>query len=257
VGAKSSRPRIPADVERQILTESGHRCAVCGEPLPLERAHIIPWRNSHKHRAEDLICLCANCHHRADTEWSQRILREYKQRPWVLRRFDTPPASAGAYLQLSADLLGGAAKITGASQSGDIRQTLWQLWLELYLIPVERVPATIPIHRITGMLEISGLHSEGFDDVSLETAYKIPPDILLLLHGRSDRPKQITISNPMPAILVAYCLTPEWGPASQPHVDRIQVNLEVAEADYQTLAVVAPLRHLEYTGSTEWRVERN
>jgi hypothetical protein len=107
------------------------------------------------------------------------------------------------------------------------------------------------------MLEISGLHSEGFDDVSLETAYKIPPDILLLLHGRSDRPKQITISNPMPAILVAYCLTPEWGPASQPHVDRIQVNLEVAEADYQTLAVVAPLRHLEYTGSTEWRVERN
>jgi hypothetical protein len=59
--------------------------------------------------------------------------------------------------------------MTGAGQSGGMRHTLWQLWLELYLAPVERVPATIPMHRITGMLEISGLHSEGFDDVSLET----------------------------------------------------------------------------------------
>lgn len=258
MGAKSSRPRIPADVERQVLSESGHRCAVCGEPWPLARAHIIPWRDSHEHRAEDLICLCANCHRRADSEgWSQRTLREYKQRPWVLRRFDTIPASTGACLQLAADLLGGAAEITGSGQSGGIRHPLWQLWLELYLVPVERVPATIPIHRITGMLEISGLHSEGFDDVSLETAYDIPPDILRLLHGRSNRPKQITVINPMPALLVAYCQTPEWGPASQPHVDRIRVNLEVAEADYQTLEVVAPLRYLEYTDSTKWRVERN
>ena len=47
--AKSDRPRIPADVERQILMESGHRCAVCGEQFPLDRAHIIPWRDSHEH----------------------------------------------------------------------------------------------------------------------------------------------------------------------------------------------------------------
>jgi hypothetical protein len=107
------------------------------------------------------------------------------------------------------------------------------------------------------MLEISGLHSEGLDDVSLETAYDIPPDILRLLHGRSNRPKQITIINPMPALLVAYCQTPEWKPSSQSHEDRIWVNLEVAEADYQTLEVVPPLRHLEYTGSTKWRVKQN
>jgi hypothetical protein len=107
------------------------------------------------------------------------------------------------------------------------------------------------------MLESAGLHSEGFDDVSLETAYDIPPDILRLLHGRSNRPKQITVINPMPALLVAYCRTPEWEPSSQPHEDHIRVNLGVAEADYQTLEVVAPLRHLEYTGSTKWRVERN
>jgi hypothetical protein len=107
------------------------------------------------------------------------------------------------------------------------------------------------------VLEISGLYSEGLDDVSLETAYEIPPDILRLLHGRSNRPKQIIVTRPMPVILVAYCQTPEWGPSSQLYEDRIRVNLEVAEADYQTLEVVAPLRQLEYTGSTKWRVERN
>jgi hypothetical protein len=229
---------------------------VCGESFPLDRAHIIPWRDSHEHRAEDLICLCTNCH-RKSNEWSQRTLREYKQRPWVLRRFDTTPALNGACLQLSADLLGGAAEIIGCSQIGDIRYTLWQLWLELYLAPAERVPATIPIHRITGVLEISGLLSERFDDVSLETAYETPLDILRILHGRSNRPKQITVTSPMPALLVAYCQTPEWGPSSQLHEYRIRVNLEAAEADYQTLEVVAPLRHLEYTGSTKWRVEQN
>ena len=166
-------------------------------------------------------------------------------------------ALLGACLQLSADLLGGAVEITGSSRNGEIRHTLWGLWLELYLVPAERVPATIPIHRITGVLEISGRRSEEFDEVSLETVYEIPPDILRLLHGRSNRPRQITVTDPMTAVLVAYCQTPEWGPSSQPHEDRIRVNLEVAEADYQTLEVVAPLRRLEYTGSTEWRVEQN
>jgi type I restriction enzyme R subunit len=41
------------------------------------------------HRAEDLICLCANCHERADKEkWGERTLREYKRRPWILRRYE-------------------------------------------------------------------------------------------------------------------------------------------------------------------------
>ena len=44
MGAKSGRPRIPADVERQILTESGHRCAVCGEPLPLDDPKVTKAR---------------------------------------------------------------------------------------------------------------------------------------------------------------------------------------------------------------------
>jgi formylglycine-generating enzyme required for sulfatase activity len=86
-----SRPSIPADMTRQILIESGHRCAVCGAHCPLERAHIIPWHKSKEHKAEDLICLCASCHERADLEeWGENTLREYKRTPWVLRQYQGP-----------------------------------------------------------------------------------------------------------------------------------------------------------------------
>src|SRR6185436_16552336 len=81
-----NRPRIPAAIERQVLIDAGHRCAVCGIELPLELAHIIPWSRSKEHSADNLLCLCANCHSRADAEkWGEATLREYKQRPWVLR----------------------------------------------------------------------------------------------------------------------------------------------------------------------------
>src|SRR5688572_24335276 len=84
---KERRPKIPIPVVREILIESGHRCAVCGDSCPLERAHIIPWCESREHSVENLICLCAGCHQRADLEnWGPRTLREYKRRPWILRK---------------------------------------------------------------------------------------------------------------------------------------------------------------------------
>jgi hypothetical protein len=101
------RPQIPAEVEREILLECGHRCAVCGDPLPLERAHIIPWHKSREHKAEDLICLCANCHERADNgKWGEKTLREYKQRPWVLRRYGTEDGvhNPNAQLQITINM---------------------------------------------------------------------------------------------------------------------------------------------------------
>lgn len=105
----SNRPAIPAEVTREILLESGHRCAVCGTPCPLERAHIIPWRKSKEHKAEDLICLCANCHERADKEnWGAKTLREYKSRPWVLRQYrvasDSAPPEPRTRLQIIIDV---------------------------------------------------------------------------------------------------------------------------------------------------------
>ena len=83
-----ARPRIPAEIARAILTECGHRCAVCGESCPLERAHIIPWSFVKEHKPENLICLCANCHQRADIEkWGEKTLKAYKDKPWIVRRF--------------------------------------------------------------------------------------------------------------------------------------------------------------------------
>jgi mycothiol system anti-sigma-R factor len=86
----TGRPKIPSALQRELLIECGHRCAVCGESFPLERAHIIPWCETHEHKLENLICLCANCHARADKDsehWGPETLREYKRRPWILRRF--------------------------------------------------------------------------------------------------------------------------------------------------------------------------
>src|SRR5262245_13968107 len=88
------RPAIPADVQRQVLAEAGHRCAVCGDACPLERAHIVPWHKSKLHDAKNLICLCANCHQRADKErWGAKTLRAYKEKPWILKRhlLESPP----------------------------------------------------------------------------------------------------------------------------------------------------------------------
>ncbi len=88
LGAQGSdyRPAIPAELVRRLLFEAGHRCAVCGTECPLERAHIIPWRQRREHTIENLICLCANCHARADLEkWTSETLRSYKEKPWVLR----------------------------------------------------------------------------------------------------------------------------------------------------------------------------
>jgi hypothetical protein len=83
----TNRTSIPAEIEREILIECGHRCAVDGAPLSLEHAHIIPWHESKEYKAEDLICLCASCHERADKEkWGEKTLVEYKQRPWVMRQ---------------------------------------------------------------------------------------------------------------------------------------------------------------------------
>src|ERR1700694_1439576 len=80
------RPRIPAETQKLLLIEAGHRCCACGAELPLERAHIVSWRRSRDHSLANLICLCANCHARADNEkWGEEVLRQYKEQPWVLR----------------------------------------------------------------------------------------------------------------------------------------------------------------------------
>jgi hypothetical protein len=83
-----NRPAIPTDIQRVIFLEAGHRCACCGVPFPLERAHIVPWKKAKEHTADNLICLCANCHEMADHSngWDKETFFAYKKNPWVNRQ---------------------------------------------------------------------------------------------------------------------------------------------------------------------------
>ena len=91
----SPRPKIPIKVQREVLFEARHRCAVCCEPTPLERAHVIAWSKSRDHSAANLVALCANCHTRADNEhWGAELLRRYKQNPCALLAHAMPAISA-------------------------------------------------------------------------------------------------------------------------------------------------------------------
>lgn len=91
----ASRPAIPEATKRKVLLESRHRCAVCGKEAALELAHIVPWFKSKSHEAENLICLCAICHTRADSEkWGKKALEDYKHRPWILYHLDGRPEAS-------------------------------------------------------------------------------------------------------------------------------------------------------------------
>ena len=91
----AKRPAIPIDVQREVLFQARHRCSVCCEPMPLEKAHIIAWRKTRDHREANLVALCANCHTCADAEkWGEKTLQRYKQHPCALERDRMPPISA-------------------------------------------------------------------------------------------------------------------------------------------------------------------
>lgn len=78
--ADRSRRAIPADLERRVLIEAGHRCAIptCRH-IEVEIHHIIPWSKCQKHSYDNLIALCPNCHSLADRgKIDRKSLRLYK-----------------------------------------------------------------------------------------------------------------------------------------------------------------------------------
>lgn len=75
-----SRPAIPMEVQRAVLLEAGHWCAIptCRHPR-VEIHHIIPWHICNKHEYINLIALCPNCHARVhDGDIDRRSLAKYK-----------------------------------------------------------------------------------------------------------------------------------------------------------------------------------
>src|SRR5437588_11597928 len=74
------RPEIPTSLERAVLIESGHRCAIptCRQ-VPVELAHIIPWEKCKAHKFDNLIALCPTCHTRYDKrEIDRKSMQTYK-----------------------------------------------------------------------------------------------------------------------------------------------------------------------------------
>src|SRR5882724_3643380 len=74
------RPAIPAELDRRVRMEAGHRCAIptC-RSTPMEIAHIVPWATVKQHRFENLIALCPTCHARYDSgQIDQKSMKGYK-----------------------------------------------------------------------------------------------------------------------------------------------------------------------------------
>jgi hypothetical protein len=81
-----TRSAIPRKIERDVLVEAGHRCAIptCRQ-TPVEIAHIEAWAQVHAHEFENLIALCPNCHSRYDKgEIDHKAMRQYKANLSVL-----------------------------------------------------------------------------------------------------------------------------------------------------------------------------
>lgn len=82
-----TRSSIPQELERKVLIEAGHRCAIptCRHTR-VEIAHIVPWSENKEHEFENLIALCPNCHdlYDKDKKIDRKSMKIYKANLGVL-----------------------------------------------------------------------------------------------------------------------------------------------------------------------------
>jgi hypothetical protein len=75
-----ARGAVQADLQRSVLVEAGHRCAIptC-RATTTEIAHIVPWARVKEHKFENLIALWPTCHARVHKgEIDGKALLQYK-----------------------------------------------------------------------------------------------------------------------------------------------------------------------------------
>jgi len=114
-----SRPAIPRQIEREVLLEAGHRCAIptCRQ-TPVEIAHIVPWEKVQEHTFDNLIALCPTCHTRYDKgEIDRKSMLQYKSNlsilngrygdleQRILRLFSQQPSANQIWLPGGLDIL--------------------------------------------------------------------------------------------------------------------------------------------------------
>jgi hypothetical protein len=80
---------IPVEIQRQVLLEAGHGCAIptCQFPAT-EFAHIDPFREVKKHEVSNIIALCPNHHTLYDQKKAidRKAMRAYKLKLQFLNR---------------------------------------------------------------------------------------------------------------------------------------------------------------------------
>jgi hypothetical protein len=126
------RPHIPAEIERAVLVEAGHRCAIptC-RSTTTEIAHIEAWAKSQDNSFANLIALCPTCHTRFDQkkEIDTKSVRIYKQNLALLnnrygeverRIFELVARTKGRVFVLGA---GGDILLVNAAKDGFVTVT--------------------------------------------------------------------------------------------------------------------------------------
>jgi hypothetical protein len=145
------RPLIPADLERRVLLEAGHRCAIptC-KAETTEIAHIIPYREVKEHMFDNLIALCPNCHTRFDNRqidrksmliyksnlallnsrygtYERRILEDFAEHP----ESNTVTLNSGIVILANYLIKDGVLEQTGGRMIGSSPDTEWLLEFSL------------------------------------------------------------------------------------------------------------------------------
>lgn len=72
----NTRLSIPAKLERDLMVEAGYMCAICKATEPLEIEHIEEYSKVNEHLFENMVVLCANCHHRKEDSSNPRHINK-------------------------------------------------------------------------------------------------------------------------------------------------------------------------------------
>ena len=122
-----SRPPIPKDLERKVLLESGHRCAIptCKQ-TPVVICHIEPWAKVKVHQFENLIALCPTCHSRFDNTKAidKKSMKAYKA---GLKPQEVNESAQKTFKEIGPLAYGGSVIQIGGIGSRIVTKTAWSL----------------------------------------------------------------------------------------------------------------------------------